>query len=173
MCLDTDKTIKQPLFWWQGHVLFHCIKGCFLLCGVARTHSATQEVSSTAPPFSFGSHLTRQWWKLLTVLRSTKPCGEVIIRTAFLALSFPFFFCSHCSSQRAARRRKTALTIFPYARLVKILKTWPFFFFFFPQASVCHRGCIGGKKWWPSDCKTVLSVNWWVMSNFKVESQCG
>lgn len=79
MYVDTDKTIKWPLFWSEGHFLFHYIKGCFLLCGVARTYPATQEVPSTAPPFSLGPHLTHQWWKLLTVLRSTKPCGEVII----------------------------------------------------------------------------------------------
>lgn len=79
MRLHIDKTIKQPLLWSEGHFLFHYIKGCFLLCGVACTYPARQEASSTAPPFTLGPHLTRQWWKLLTALRSTKPCGEVII----------------------------------------------------------------------------------------------
>lgn len=102
-------------------------QGCFLLCGVARTYPATQEVPSTTPPFSLGPHLTRQWWKLLTVY---VPQSRVV-RLSFEQPSspFPFLFCFHCSSQRVARCTKTALTIFPYARLVKMLKTWPFSFF--------------------------------------------
>lgn len=48
--------IKTSLFLWAGkfvfHHFFHSASGCFRPCGVASTHSATQEVSSTALPFS-------------------------------------------------------------------------------------------------------------------------
>lgn len=95
-CINTNafprtltKWLEQPFFWSDSHFLFHYINCCFLLCGLACTYPATQKASSTAPPFSLGPHLTRQGWKLLTVLRSTKLCSEVIIWTAILALSFP------------------------------------------------------------------------------------
>lgn len=47
--------IKEQSLFAQGgkfifHHFFHSAQGCFLLCGVASTHPAAQEVSSTARP---------------------------------------------------------------------------------------------------------------------------
>lgn len=108
------------------HHFFHYSQGCFPLCGVAHTHPATQEVSSTAPPFSLGPHLTCPWWKLLTGIRSTKPCGEVIIWTAFLALSFPLLLPAQLSTSGSMQR--DCPNHFSLCTLVKMRKTWPFFF---------------------------------------------
>lgn len=126
--LHVDMTIKMSWFSWGGkfifHHFFHSAQGCFLPCGVASTHPATQEVSSTAPPFSSSPPpppppspwllFTCPWWKLLTGQRSMEQCGEVIIHTSLpssflptpslaLSLSHAHSFSQYRCPQQAAQ----------------------------------------------------------------------
>lgn len=163
-----DETINQFLFAKGGkcifHHFFHSAQGCFLLRGVASTHLATQEASSTAPPstpppFSLGLLLTRPWWKLLTGQGSMEQCGEVIVHTAFPLLFLlsaplplpPSTVILNTQPNIAGETRCPLflnlhghrVTIFPDTRVVKMRKTWPFF----SWASVCHRqGCHGKEN---------------------------